>query len=116
MENERPVKHPNTPNDKGLPRPSLQEQGEVVVVNILGNEIRLRTATDSAYIQKLAKDIENKIKLCMSDLGIMSSLKAVILVCLELADELEKEKGRHLKGNKVWEERLEKLINKISAA
>jgi len=113
MEDEKPVKDPNTPNDKGLPRPSSQERGEVVVVNILGNEIRLRTATDSAYVQKLAKDIENKIKLCMSDLGIMSSLKAVILVCLELADELEKSKKQHYKKDKIWEEKIDKILDKI---
>lgn len=113
MEDEKPVNHPSTPNAKGLSHPSSQEQGEVVVVNILGNEIRLRTQADSAYVHKLAEDIENRIKHCMSDLSIMSSLKAVILVCLELADELEKDKKQHYKKDKVWEERIDKLLNKI---
>ncbi|MDD5454208.1 MAG: cell division protein ZapA [Candidatus Ratteibacteria bacterium] len=115
MEDEKPVKHPNTPNDKSLSHSSLPERGDVVVVNILGNEIRLRTGTDSAYIHKLAVDIENRIRHCMSDSGVMSSLKAVILVCLELADELEKSKQQHFKKDKIWEEKIDKLLDKISA-
>ena len=105
MAEEKLVKAPNTPNDKG----------EIVVVSVLGNEIRLRTQASSVYIHKLTEDIENRIKRCMSDSGIMSSLKAVILVCLDLADELEKEKKQHSKKDKVWEERIDKLLNKISA-
>lgn len=105
MAEEKPVKAPSTLNGKG----------EVVVVNVLGNEIRLRTQADSTYIHKLTGDIENRIKRCMSDSGIMSSLKAVILVCLNLADELEKEKKQHSKKDKVWQERIDKLLNKISA-
>ncbi len=113
MEDEKPVKHPNTPNDKSVSGSPSQERGDVVIVNILGNEIRLRTQTDPAYIHKLAEDIENRIKRCMSDSGIMSSLKAVILVCLELADELGKNKKQlHAKDN-VLEEKLDKLLNKI---
>ncbi len=104
MEEEKLAPNPNTQNGKG----------EIVIVNILGNEIRLRTAADSAYVHKLAKDIENRIKLYMSDLGIMSSLKAVILVCLELADELEKSKQQNSKKDKLWEEKIHKLLNKIS--
>ncbi len=105
MAEEKPVKAPNTPNGKG----------EVVVVSVLGNEIRLRTQAGSVYIHKLTEDIENRIKRCMSDSGIMSSLKAVILVCLDLADELEKEKKQHSKKDKAWEERIDKLLNKIPA-
>jgi cell division protein ZapA (FtsZ GTPase activity inhibitor) len=114
MVEERPVQNPSTPNDKG----------EIVAINILGNEIRLRTQASSAYIQKLAQDVENRIKRCMSETGIVSSLKAVILVCLDLTDELEKEKKqrsvaealehkRHLRGDKVWEERIDKLLDEI---
>ena len=103
MAEEKPAPNPSTPNGKR----------EVVVINILGNEIRLRTESGAAYIQKLAEDIEDRVKRCMSDSGIMSSLKAVILVCLELADELEKEKKLQLKGNKHLEEKIDKLLNKI---
>ena len=103
MVEERPVLNPSTPRDKG----------EVVAINILGNEIRLKTEAGSAYIQKLAEDVESRIKRCMSEAGIVSSLKAVILVCLDLADELEKEKKQHLKGDKTWEERIDKLLDKI---
>lgn len=113
MAEEKPVQNPSIPNDRGLPRPSSQEQGEVVAVNILGNEIRLRTQVGSVYIQKLAGDVESRVKRCMSEAGIASSLKAVIFVCLDLADELEKEKKLHLKGDKIWEERIDKLVNKI---
>ena len=102
MAEERPVQNPSSPSDKG----------EVVAVNILGNEIRLRTGADSAYIQKLAKDVEGRIKRCMSEAGIVSSLKAVILACLDLADELEKEKKRNIREDKVWEERVDKLLDK----
>jgi len=115
MAEEKPAPNHNIPNAKGLSRPSLQGQGEVVVVNILGNEIRLRTQTDSAYVHKLAGDIENRIKRCMSDSGVMSSLKAVILVCLELADDLEKSKQQHSRKDKIWEEKIDKLLDKISA-
>ena len=105
MAEEKPVKAPSTPNDRG----------EVVAINILGNEIRLRTQAGPAYIQKLAEDVESRIKRCMNEAGIVSSLKAVVLVCLDLADELEKEKKQHLKGDKVWEERIDKLLDKIPA-
>lgn len=104
MAGEKPVQNPNSPKDKG---------GEVVKVNILGNEIRLRTEAGTVYIQKLAKDVENRVRQCMNESGIVSSLKAVILTCLELSDELEKEKNQHQKGGKVWEERIDKLLNKI---
>jgi cell division protein ZapA (FtsZ GTPase activity inhibitor) len=113
MESEKPGRHHNTPNDNGLS--SSKERGQVVVVNVLGNEIRLRTQADSAYIHKLAEDVENRIKRCMSDSGIMSSLKAVILVCLELADEAEKNEQQCHKKDKVWEEKISKLLDKISA-
>lgn len=114
MAEEKPVKDPSTPNGKGSPR-SLQERGEVITINILGNEIRIRTEAGPAYIRELAEDVESRIKRCMSDSGVMSSLKAVILVCLDLADELKKEKKQHLRGDKIWEERIDKLLNKISA-
>jgi cell division protein ZapA (FtsZ GTPase activity inhibitor) len=103
MVEERPVQNPNSPSDKG----------EVIAINILGNEIRLRTEAGSAYIQKLAEDVEDRIKRCMSEAGIISSLKAVILTCLNFADELEKEKKEHQRKEKIWEERIDKLFNKI---
>lgn len=103
MVEERPVLNPSTPRDKG----------EVVAINILGNEIRLKTEAGSAYIQKLAEDVESRIKRCISEAGIVSSLKAVILVCLDLADELEKEKKQQLREGKIWEERIDKLLDKI---
>ena len=103
MAEEKPVKAPSTPSGKG----------EAVIINILGNEIRLKTEAGQAYIQKLAEEVENRVRRCMSDSGIMSSLKAVILVCLDLADELEKEKKQYLRGDKHWEEKIDKLINKI---
>lgn len=100
--------------EKLVPNRNTQSgKGEVASINILSNEIRLRTEAGSSYVQKLAEDVESRIKRCMADSGIMSSLKAVILVCLELADELEKEKKRHLSQNKAWEEKIEKLLNKI---
>ncbi len=103
MVEERPVLNPSTPRDKG----------EVVAINILGNEIRLKTEAGSAYIQKLAEDVESRIKRCISEAGIVSSLKAVILVCLDLADELEKGKKQQLREGKIWEERIDKLLDKI---
>ncbi len=103
MAEEKPVKVPSTPNGKG----------EVVTINILGNEIRLRTEAGSVYIQKLAEDVESRIKRCMIDSGVMSSLKAVILVCLDLADELEKGKKQHLRGDENLQEKIDRLLDKI---
>jgi cell division protein ZapA (FtsZ GTPase activity inhibitor) len=99
----KPVQNPSSPKDKG----------EVVKVNILGNEIRIRTEAGAVYIQKLAKDVENRVKQCISESGMVSSLKAVILTCLELADELEKERNKHQKGDRVWEEKINRLLDKI---
>ena len=103
MAEEKPVQNPSSPKDKG----------EIVTVSILGNSIRLRTQAGAPYLQKLAKDVETRIKQCMSESGIVSSLKAVILTCLELADDLEKAKKQHVKGDEVWEERINKLLDKI---
>ncbi|HIE43986.1 MAG TPA: cell division protein ZapA [Candidatus Omnitrophica bacterium] len=99
----RPELNPNTPNGKG----------KIVTVTILGNEIRLRTGKDPSYIQKLAENVERRIKDCMSESGVISSLKAVILTCLTLADELEKEKNSHWREDSTWDEKIDKLLAKI---
>lgn len=94
---------------------SPRDKDTVITVSILGNQIRLKSPKSATYIQQLAHNIEKQVEECMQDSKIISSLKAVILVALNLADQLETEKKKLSQKDQALNQRIDKLLHKITS-
>jgi len=103
MAEERHELNLNSPKDKNT----------VVAVNILGNQIRLKSPKSATYIQQLAQNIEKQVQTCMQESKIVSSLKAVILVTLNLADQLETEKKNSSQKEQALNQKVDQLLLKL---
>ena len=103
MAEERRELNLNSPKDKNT----------IVTLNILGNQIRLRSPKSDAYIQQLAQNIEKQIQECMQESKTVSSLKAVILVTLNLADQLETEKKNFSQKEQALNQKIDQLLHKL---
>ena len=89
------------------------EDVKYVKVNILGNTYTLKTDADEEYIKKLAQYLNKKNKeLTGKDSGI-PTLKEIIMVALNVADELFRLKEEVEKIDKEIGHRTDDLIKRL---
>lgn len=73
-----------------------------VEIQILGQNYTIKTEEDEAYVKTLARFVDDKLKEVFSAVPNVNHVKAAIMVCLGIADELFK--------LRVEQENLDKLI------
>ncbi len=68
----------------------------VAKVRLLGEEITLRGVEESAYLERLASEVEALLKRMSADLNIQSQpTRTALLVAINLQDELNRLKEKH---------------------
>lgn len=67
---------------------------EVATVEILGNKYQI-TGNDESYLKKLAQYVDSQLKLYKESGNAYSTGRLSILTCLNLADQLNKQKTEY---------------------
>ena len=66
---------------------------EAIVVKIFGTDYPVQVKADPKYVKSVARYVDNKMRQAAKDIPVHSAMKAAIVVALNLADELFKERG-----------------------
>lgn len=77
-----------------------------VTVNIYGQDYTLRGDTDSAYVEKVASLVDQKMKEVSANSNLKAVEKVAILAAVNLADELLRERHSHSQSLAKLEERV----------
>ena len=81
----------DTPSDSATGTP--RDGKNVVQVQILGQQLPLRTEADPSYTMELAEFVDTKMREVTKMLPVASVSKVAILASLNIADELFKERA-----------------------
>ena len=76
-----------------------------VNVTIFGREYTLRGDAETAYVQKVADLVDGKMREISAQSDLASTSKVAILVAVNLADELLRERQKHQQALKLLDER-----------
>lgn len=76
-----------------------------VNVTIFGREYTLRGDAEQAYVEKVAALVDEKMREISSQSNIASTSKVAILVAVNLADELLRERQKHQQALNLLDER-----------
>jgi cell division protein ZapA len=82
-------------------------------VEIFGQQYMIKTEADSAYLEKLACYVDQKMKLVARETSLNSVHKIAILAALMIADELLKPTETKKDETKIVEDKIASLIQKI---
>jgi cell division protein ZapA len=85
----------------------------LVEVTICNSQYTIKTEAEEAYIQSIARYVNQKIQEVQEKTKSVSTLNVVILAALNTADELFRERDRHQKSIESVENRSKDLINMI---
>ena len=80
-----------------------------VNVTIFGREYTLRGDAEQAYVQKVAALVDEKMREISSGANIASTSKVAILVAVNLADELLRERQKHQQALNLLDERTSQI-------
>jgi cell division protein ZapA (FtsZ GTPase activity inhibitor) len=86
-----------------------------ITVQIFGSEYPIAGAKDPAYVQSLARYVDNQMKDIAKGSSLLSSGKVAILAALNMADELFILKARHEKLKEIISEKLSAIAKKIDS-
>lgn len=84
---------------------SLMTDPSSVNVTIFGREYTLRGDAETAYVQKVAALVDEKMNEIASQSNLASTSKVAILVAVNLADELLRERQKHQQALNLLDER-----------
>lgn len=85
----------------------------LVEVNICNSQYTIKTDADEAYIQSIARYVNDKIEEIQEKTKSVSTLNVVILAALNTADELFRERDKHRRVIERIEDRSKDLIDLI---
>jgi len=92
----------DTPSDSATGTP--RDGKNVVQVQILGQQLPLRTEADPSYTMELAEFVDTKMREVTKMLPVASVSKVAILASLNIADELFKERAnKQRSGTNVYD-------------
>lgn len=89
------------------------DETKVTTVDIFGREYKIRGFADEAYISKVAKYVDGKMRELAKNSSSISHDKLAILAALNIADELFRDKELTKENLAVVEQKSEELIQKI---
>jgi len=92
----------------------MNTEYNVLKVNIFGTDYPVRGTTDSAYIAKVAKYVDAKMREVDDTASVKPLLKVAILAALNIADELFNEREDKQKLISLYQERIKKLNESLT--
>ena len=92
----------------------MNTEYNVLKVNIFGTDYPVRGTTDSAYIARVAKYVDAKMREVDESASVKPLLKVSILAALNIADELFKEREEKQKLILLYQERINKLNESLT--
>src|SRR5262245_63175224 len=93
----------------GIPR----DGKNVVQVQILGQQLPLRTEADPKYALELAEFVDGKMREVTKMLPVASVSKVAILASLNIADELFKERANKQRSGTDFHDRAARLAKRL---
>ena len=84
-------------------------ESESVTVNIFGQEYTLKGAADPAYVQKVAKFVDERMHEVAQGSNRPPTVKVAILAAVNIADELMREQQKRLESVVDFEDRTVQL-------
>jgi cell division protein ZapA len=87
--------------------------GRPVKVTLLGRAFTVQSDDDEAHVQKCAALVDGRVADLKSRVGAQPDLTLTLLAALTLADDLEKERARHLALRKQLKARADKLRDRL---
>jgi len=91
----------------------LRDGKNVVQVQILGQQLPLRTEADPKYAIELAEFVDGKMREVTKMLPVASVSKVAILASLNIADELFKERANKRRTGSDFQDRATVLLRRL---
>ncbi len=88
----------------------LDTPRESAKVTIFGNDYHIQASENPEYIEKIARYVDGKMRELQGRSTVSSSTKIAILVAMNIADELHRER-RHRTG---WQEQLDEKTAELA--
>lgn len=88
----------------------------LTTVTIFGGEYRIKGPSDPEYVRSVARLVDERMREVAERQGIASPARVAILTLLNIADELERERGRADRVSAQVEARSRHLTELIAAA
>jgi len=101
----------DTPSDSATGTP--RDGKNVVQVQILGQQLPLRTEADPSYTMELAEFVDTKMREVTKMLPVASVSKVAILASLNIADELFKERANKQRSGTNVHDRAAQLSRRL---
>ena len=101
----------DTPSDSATGTP--RDGKNVVQVQILGQQLPLRTEADPSYTLELAEFVDTKMREVTKMLPVASVSKVAILASLNIADELFKERANKQRSGTNVHDRAAQLSRRL---
>jgi len=92
---------------------TLRDGKNVVQVQILGQQLPLRTEADPKYAIELAEYVDGKMREVTKMLPVASVSKVAILASLNIADELFKERANKQRTGSDYQDRAALLTRRL---
>lgn len=89
----------------------MEKEKKSARVSILGLELRVKTDTDSAYVEEIARFVERRVREAATD-GSPPSVGAALLAAMNIADELHKTR-READGESTRDRRIKGLLKRV---
>ncbi len=84
-------------------------------VSILGLELRVKTDTDSEYVEEIARLVEERVKSASSD-GKPLNTGVALLAAMNIADDLQKLERAGKAAEEDRNRRIEGLLKRVESA
>ena len=101
----------DTSSDSAMGTP--RDGKNVVQVQILGQQLPLRTEADPSYALELAEFVDGKMREVTKMLPVASVSKVAILASLNIADELFKERANKRRTGSDFQDRTALLLRRL---
>jgi cell division protein ZapA len=93
----------------------MEEKKQSVKVNIFGEDYPIKGDADAAYIQDVAKYVDQKMKEVSERLSNKLPLRVAVLAAMSITDELFKERGDKEQKLLNLEERSQSLLEQLES-
>jgi len=101
----------------------MAEKAKLVHVEIFGQTYAVKAGSDPAYVERLARFVDEEMKDVSRSSGAVDSLRVAVLAALNLADEcqrlrreVEEARGASHKAGSAADERLGRLAKALGTA
>jgi cell division protein ZapA len=89
------------------------DRGAVITVEILGREYKIRGNGDERYLRRVVSYVKERIGKVRESASLGTNEAVAILACLDIADELFREKERHEATLDTVESRSRSMVEAI---